>query len=62
MSGCVDPKQDKEISSVPVCQILNEKAHSQQDQARAGFYAADLQAYSNDRHGEVLEKAWSFFF
>lgn len=31
----VEAKQEKEISSVPVCQILQEKAHTQQDQAGA---------------------------
>lgn len=56
MSTCVNPKQDKEISRVPFCQILIETTHRQQDQARAGFYAADLQAHSNDGHTEVLEK------
>lgn len=51
--GCVEAKQEKEISSVPVCQILQEKAHTQQDQAGAP---------SDDGGGEVLKKTWSFFF
>lgn len=57
MSGCVDPKQDKEISNVPVCKILNEKAHRQQDQAKAGLDASDLQTHSNNGHGVVFKKS-----
>lgn len=55
-SDCFDPNLHKEISSVPVQQILNVEACRQQDQVKAVFYAADLQVLSYDGHGEVLVK------
>lgn len=42
---------------MPVCRILGKKAHGQQDQARAGFDASDLQTHSSNGHGEVFKKS-----
>lgn len=46
----------KEISSVPVQQILSEEACRKQDQVKAVFYVADLHVLSYDGHGEALVK------